>query len=98
MSGETAPQPGSPEGWAQVAETKQRYEAELMALRLQESGIEVHVLDQSYNQEPMPDVRGLALVRVLVPAGRAEEAGRLLAAPVDLPEDGEAAEDADDGE
>ena len=36
-------------------------------------------------------MRALSLVRVLVPAGRAEEARRLLAERADLPEDGELA-------
>jgi hypothetical protein len=39
----------------------------------------------------MPSVRALSLVRVLVPAERAEEARRLLQERVDLPEDGELA-------
>jgi len=81
----------APEGWAQVAETRQRYEAELVRLRLESAGIESHLIDQTYNQEPMPDVRSLSLVRVLAPADRADEARRLLAAPVDLPEDADEA-------
>jgi len=84
-----------PEGWSQVAETRQRYEAELIRLRLESAGIETHIVDQSYNQEPMPDVRSLSLVRVLAPADRADEARRVLATPVDLPEDADEATDAD---
>jgi hypothetical protein len=80
-----------PDGWTQVAETRQRYEAELIRLRLESAGIETHLIDQSYNQEPMPDVRSLALVRVLTPADRADEARRVLATPVDLPEDADEA-------
>ena len=72
-----------------VAETAQVYEAEMMALRLREAGIEAQVLDQSYRQEPLPSVRSFALVRVLVPSARAEEARRLLAEQVPLPEDAE---------
>ena len=75
--------------WDQVAETTQVYEAELIALRLREAGIETRVLDQSYNQEPLPAVRSFAVVRVLVPAARAEEARRLLAESSRLPEDAE---------
>ena len=75
--------------WDTAAEVSQVFEAELMALRLREAGIEARVIDQSYRQEPMPSVRALSLVRVLVPAERAEEARRLLAERADLPEDGE---------
>jgi len=78
-------------GWDTAAEASQVFEAELMALRLREAGIEARVIDQSYRQEPIPSVRALSLVRVLVPAGRAEEARRLLAERADLPEDGELA-------
>jgi hypothetical protein len=77
--------------WDTAAEASQVFEAELMALRLREAGIEARVIDQSYRQEPVPSVRALSLVRVLVPAGRAEEARRLLAERADLPEDGELA-------
>ena len=77
--------------WDTAAEVSQVFEAELMALRLREAGIEALVIDQSYRQEPMPSVRALSLVRVLVPAERAEEARRLLQERVDLPEDGELA-------
>jgi hypothetical protein len=77
--------------WDTAAEASQVFEAELMALRLREAGIEARVIDQSYRQEPIPSVRALSLVRVLVPAGRAEEARRLLAERADLPEDGELA-------
>jgi putative signal transducing protein len=75
--------------WDVAAEVGQIFEAELMALRLREAGIEAQVIDQSYRQEPMPSVRALALVRVLVPAGRAEEARRLLAERRQLPDDPE---------
>jgi len=84
---EEAPEPG----WTQVAEVRQRYEAELIRMRLESAGIETHLIDQTYNQEPMPDVRSLSLVRVLAPADRAQEAHDLLAAPVDLPEDADEA-------
>jgi hypothetical protein len=78
---------GSYGGWDQVAETRQVYEAELIALRLREAGLEAQVVDQTFHQEPMPDVRNFTVVRVLVTAGRAEEARRLLAESVELPAD-----------
>jgi hypothetical protein len=75
--------------WQTVAEVGQVFEAELMALRLRGEGIEARVIDQSYRQEPVPSVRALSLVRVLVPAEHAGEARRLLAERLDLPEDTE---------
>ena len=83
--------PASFGDWDTAAEVSQVFEAELMALHLREAGIEARVIDQSYRQEPMPSVRALSLVRVLVPAERAEEARRLLQERADLPEDGELA-------
>jgi hypothetical protein len=80
---------GSHGGWDTVAEVGQAYEAELIALRLRDSGIEAEVLDQSYRQEPLPSVRSFALVRVLVPAERAEDAKRVLAEGRTLPEEAE---------
>ncbi|HKC11010.1 MAG TPA: hypothetical protein VKI41_03015 [Vicinamibacteria bacterium] len=80
---------GSHGGWDAVAETGQLYEAELMALRLREAGLDARVLDQSYRQEPMPSVRSFALVRVLVPVEDAAAARRVLAEGVALPEDAE---------
>jgi hypothetical protein len=72
--------------WDAVLETSQIYEAELAALRLRAAGLEARVIDQSYRQEPVPFVPGLARVRVLVPAERAAEARALLAEGVELPE------------
>ena len=75
--------------WDTVLETRQVYEAELAAGRLREAGLEARVIDQSYRQEPVPNVRSFALVRVLVPAGQAAEARRVLAegpGPSDAPE------------
>ena len=80
---------GSHGGWDQVVETAQRYEAELIALRLRESGIEAEVVDQTFNQEPLPNVRSFAVVRVLVPKERLAEARRVLETGAALPEDGE---------
>lgn len=64
--------------WDCVLEARQVYEAELAAGRLREAGLDVRVIDQSYRQEPVPSVRALSLVRVLVPAERAAEARALL--------------------
>ena len=80
------------EDWDVALETGQVYEAELAALRLRDAGIEARVIDQSYRQEPIPSVRALALVKVLVPAPRASEARRLLAEGAALPEDAEMAD------
>ena len=80
---------GTHGGWDQVAETAQRYEAELIALRLRESGIEAEVVDQTFNQEPLPNVRSFSVVRVLVPKERLADARRALAAGTALPDDGE---------
>jgi hypothetical protein len=80
---------GSHGGWDQVAETAQIFEAQLIALRLRGSGVEAEVVDQTFNQEPLPNVRSFAVVRVLVPKEMAAEARRILAHPEPLPEDGE---------
>ncbi len=84
MSGSTRPSHGD---WDAVLQTNQLYEAELAALRLREAGLEARVIDQSYRQEPIPSVRSFAVVRVLVPAERAEEARRVLREGQTLPED-----------
>jgi len=73
-------------------EARQIYEAELAAGRLREHGIDARVVDQSYRQEPVPSVRSLANVRVLVPAERATEARALLAESALPPEDTESEE------
>jgi len=86
---EPAESTGSHGGWDQVAETAQIFEAELIALRLRGSGIEAEVVDQTFNQEPLPNVRAFAVVRVLVPKERLAEARRVLDHPEPLPEDGE---------
>jgi hypothetical protein len=71
----------------QVAETGQIYEAELIALRLRSNDIDAHVVDQTFHAEPLPNVRSFAVVRVMVPAGQAEAARRILATADPLPED-----------
>jgi hypothetical protein len=79
---------GDPTGeHVQVAETGQVYEAELIALRLRASGIDAHVVDQTFHAEPLPNVRSFAVVRIMVPAAEAEEARRLLAGSARLPDD-----------
>jgi hypothetical protein len=83
----SGPKPPSHGDWDSVLEASQAYECELAALRLREAGIDARVIDQSYRQEPLPSVRSFAVVRVLVPAERAEEARWLLAQPAGLPDD-----------
>lgn len=73
----------------QVAEVRQIYAAELIALRLRSEGVDAQILDQSFRQEPLPSVRAFAVVRVLVPAGQAEAARRILEEGATLPEDAE---------
>lgn len=73
--------------WDQAAETAQLYEAELIAGRLRESGIDAQVVDQTFHQDPIPTVRSFNVVRVLVPKGRVEEARKLLAATPRLADD-----------
>jgi hypothetical protein len=82
----------SHEDWDTVLEASQVYEAELGAGRLREQGIDARVIDQSYRQEPLPSVRSLALVRVLVPAERAAEALALLAEAAEPPDETESEE------
>ena len=86
MSGDVR---GSHGDWDTVLETRQVYEAELAAGRLREAGIDARVIDQSYRQEPVPSVPGLARVRVLVPAERAAEARAVLAEEAEPPEGAE---------
>lgn len=75
--------------WIAIAETRELFEAELIALRLRSGGLEASVLDQSFRQEPLPDVRAFANVRVMVRAADAETARRLLAQGEPLPENAE---------
>jgi len=83
--------------WQQVAETAQLYEARLIALRLQAAGIRAEVVDQSFRQEPLPNVRSFAVVRVLVPAVAAERARQVLSRDSSQPEDVEEIPAAGDG-
>ncbi len=77
----------------QIAETRELLEAELMALKLRDAGIEARVLDQSFKQEPLPSVRAFSVVRVMVPAESEAEARRALAQGQALPEDAEQVEE-----
>lgn len=77
----------------QVVETRQAYEAELIALKLREAGIDAQVLDQSFKQEPLPNVRAFSVVRVMVPAAQEQAARQVLAEAESLPEDAEQAEE-----
>lgn len=77
----------------QVAETREVFEAELIALRLRAAGLEPRVLDQSFRQEPLPNVRAFSVVRVLVPAEQAERARSALAEGEPLPEDAQQADE-----
>ena len=77
------------DAWEQVAEVTQAYEAELIALRLRDAGIEARVVDQSFRQEPLPSVRSFSVVRVVVPADRIDEARLVLGQPAELPADAE---------
>jgi hypothetical protein len=77
----------------QVTETRQAYEAELIALKLREAGIDAQVLDQSFKLEPLPNVRSFSVVRVMVPAGQEAAARKALAETQPIPEDAEAADD-----
>jgi len=84
--------PSSHGDWDAVLETSRLYEAEFAALRLREAGLETRVIDQSYRQEPVPLVRALSIVRVLVKAERAAEARAVLASGPRLSEDAESEE------
>jgi hypothetical protein len=79
----------------QVAETSELFEAELIALKLREAGLDAQVLDQSFKQEPLPSVRAFSVVRVMVPAVEEAAARRALSEGEALPEDAEQAADDD---
>ena len=85
-AGEEAADSG--DGWEMVAEVARRYEADLIAGRLRESGVDARVVDKSFRQEPLPSVRSFAIVRVYVPAHQAEEARKILDDPQALEEEG----------
>ncbi len=91
MTGGEAPETD----WEQLVETPELYEAKLIALRLQEGGVDARVLDQTFHQEPMPSVRAISLVRVLVPRDQLAAGRKLLEEAVGLPQDAEPAGDED---
>jgi hypothetical protein len=77
---------GSHGGWDAVFESGKLYEAELMAMRIQDAGIEAQVVDRTFTEAPMPDVSNFNTVQVLVPTDRADEARQIVAQPVELEE------------
>ena len=81
--------------WEQLVETPELYEAKLIALRLQEGGVDARVLDQTFHQEPMPSVRALSLVRVLVPRDQLAAGRKVLEEAVNLPQDAESVDGED---
>jgi len=85
--------PQSFAGWIQVAEVNELWRAELIAGRLRESGIDAQLIDQTFHQEPVPKVRAFAVVRVFVPKDRRDQAERLIAEGLELPDDAELVED-----
>jgi hypothetical protein len=89
---------GADAGWEQVAETAQIFEAELIAMRLREAGLEVQVVDQTFHQVAPSSSRDFASVRVLVPPGRGEEAQAVLALQEPLSEDADVGLPEDEGE
>ena len=80
---------GSFDDWQSVAAVGQMYEAELIALQLQEAGIEAQVIDQSFEQVPLTNVSNFEKVRVVVPTARLDEARAVLERQVELPDDAE---------
>ena len=83
--------------WEVVANAREVYEGELMALRLREAGIEANVMDRSLHQFPSNAPQS-TVIEILVPAARADEARRILAEPVGLPEDAEDEGEAEAGQ
>lgn len=77
----------------QVAEAREIFEAELIALKLRSAGLDAQVLDQSFRQEPLPNVRAFSVVRVMVPAAQRVLAEQALLNAAPLPEDAEASPD-----
>lgn len=64
--------------WEEVRVVRQAYEAELIAARLEEAGIEAQIVDQSFELVPLTNVSDFDLIRVVVPTARAEEARRVI--------------------
>ncbi|MCG8467303.1 MAG: DUF2007 domain-containing protein [Gemmatimonadetes bacterium] len=66
------------EGWAEVRQTSGDAEAQLVVDALRAADLDAHVLSQK-DHAHMLSVAGMAVVRVLVPAGQYEPAVRALA-------------------
>jgi hypothetical protein len=81
--------------WVQVAEFPQTWQADLLVGRLRESGIEAEMLDQTFHQELLPNVRAFAVVRVFVPVVQEEQAKDVISKGFELPEDVDFASDED---
>jgi hypothetical protein len=77
---------GSHGGWDAVFESATAFEAELVAMRLRDAGLDAQVVDRTFTEAPMPDVSNINTVQVLVPTERAEEARAVVAQPVELEE------------
>lgn len=61
------------QGWAEAIRTHDDAEAELAAGSLRAAGLDAHVLSQK-DHAHMLSMAGMAVVRVLVPAGQYEDA------------------------
>jgi len=94
----TAPESHQPDDWVQVAEVGQVWQGELIVGRLRASGIDAEIVDQTFHQEPVPNVRAFAVVRVFVRMEQLEEAKRLLDEALELPDDVDVTSAEDDGE
>ena len=70
--------------WVEVEEVGQLWEAELIVGRLKAEGIESQIVDQTFHQEPIPNVRSFAVVHVLVPAEQETRAREILAEEGDV--------------
>jgi hypothetical protein len=88
--------PGRFGDWETVADVPELYQADLIALRLEEAGIETQVLDQSAEQFTIPGVRSFARVRVLVPVDKVEQAKEALSREATVLEDAEYDPDPED--
>ena len=75
------------EDWVQVAEVAQLWQGELIVGRLRESGIDAQLVDQTFHQEPLPNVRAFAVVRVVVPRDQEQQTRRLMSEGFELLED-----------
>ena len=64
--------------WVEIAEVGQLWEAELIVGRLTAEGIDAQIVDQTFHQEPIPNVRSFAVVRVLVPEAEETRAREIL--------------------